>query len=120
MPLVLTEDQSLLQRTANAFMAESSPVTRFRKLRDAQDARGYSKQVYASMAELGWTAIPFAEADGGLGAGLAEMVLVTEAMGRTLAPEPLIASVMLAGQALALAGNATTFPEPSLERGCRF
>ena len=106
MPLVLTEDQTLLQRTANAFVAESSPVTRFRKLRDAQDPRGYSKQVYASMAELGWTAIPFAEADGGLGAGLAEMVLVTEAMGRTLAPEPLIASVMLAGQALALAGSA--------------
>ena len=106
MQLVLTEDQSLLQRTANAFIAESSPVSRMRKLRDSGDPRRYSREVYASMAELGWTAIPFSEADGGLGTGLAEMVLVTEAMGRTLAPEPLIPSVMLAGQAIALAGNA--------------
>lgn len=106
MALVLTEDQSLLQKTANAFVAESSPVSRFRKLRDSGDARGYSKEIYAKMVELGWTAIPFSEADGGLGTGLAEMVLVTEAMGRTLAPEPLIASVLLAGQTLALAGSA--------------
>ena len=106
MQLVLTEDQNLLQRTANAFITESSPVSRLRKLRDSGDLRRYSREVYASMAELGWTAIPFSEADGGLGTGLSEMVLVTEAMGRTLAPEPLIASVMLAGQALALAGNA--------------
>jgi alkylation response protein AidB-like acyl-CoA dehydrogenase len=106
MQLVLTEDQSLLQRTANAFVAESSPVSRLRKLRDSGDLRRYSRETYASMAELGWTSIPFSEADGGLGAGLAEMAVVTEAMGRTLTPEPLIPSVMLAGTALALAGNA--------------
>ena len=58
------------------------------------------------MAELGWTAIPFAEADGGLGMGFAEVALVTEAMGRGLAPEPYIPSIVLAGRAIALAGSA--------------
>jgi alkylation response protein AidB-like acyl-CoA dehydrogenase len=106
MSLVLTEDQNMLARTAASFMAESSPVARLRKLRDARDERGYSRDVYRKMAELGWTAIPFAESDGGLGMGLAEIVLVTEAMGRTLAPEPLIPSLMLAGQVLARAGSA--------------
>jgi acyl-CoA dehydrogenase len=106
MSLVLTEDQTMLARTAGAFMAEHSPVSRLRKLRDSGDERGYSLQVFGKMAELGWTAIPFAEADGGLGMGLAEVVLVTEAMGRTLAPEPLIPSLLLAGQALARAGSA--------------
>lgn len=106
MQLVLTEDQSMLARTASAFISEQSPVSRMRKLRDSRDPRGYSLAVLSKMAELGWTAIPFTEADGGLGMGLAETVIVTEAMGRTLAPEPLIASLVLAGQALALGGNA--------------
>jgi alkylation response protein AidB-like acyl-CoA dehydrogenase len=106
MQLVLTEDQNMLARTASSFVNENSPVSRFRKLRDSQDEQGYSKSLYQQMAELGWTAIPFSEADGGLGMGLAEMVLVTEALGRTLAPEPIIPAVMLAGQLLARAGSS--------------
>jgi acyl-CoA dehydrogenase len=57
------------------------------------------------MAALGWAGIPFAEAHGGAGLGLAEVVLVTEALGRCLAPEPFLSSVMLAGRALARAGT---------------
>jgi alkylation response protein AidB-like acyl-CoA dehydrogenase len=106
MALVLTEDQTLLSRTAGQFMAEHSPLTRLRKLRDSGDERGYSLTVLRKMAELGWTAIPFTEADGGLGMGMAEFVLVTEAAGRALAPEPLIPSVLLAGHVLAKAGSA--------------
>ena len=106
MQLALTEDQTMLARTASDFITQNSPVTRFRKLRDTKDERGYGRDVYQSMAELGWTAIPFSEEDGGLGMGLAELILVTEAMGRGLAPEPIIPSVVLAGRPLALGGNA--------------
>jgi alkylation response protein AidB-like acyl-CoA dehydrogenase len=104
--LVLTEDQTLLARTANELISGSPPVARLRKLRDSRDDRGYAMDRYAKMAELGWTAIPFTEADGGLGMGLAELVLVTEAMGKGLAPEPLIPSIVLAGRAIALGGSA--------------
>jgi alkylation response protein AidB-like acyl-CoA dehydrogenase len=106
MPLVLTEDQALLARTASEFVTSSAPVARLRKLRDGRDERGYSRDRYAKMAELGWTAIPFSDQDGGLGMGLTELVLVTEAMGRGLAPEPLIPSIALAGRAIALGGSA--------------
>ena len=106
MQLALTEDQTLLARTAHGFIAEHAPITRLRKLRDTRDERGYSLELLAKFAELGWTAIPFSEADGGLAMGLTELVLVTEAAGRTLTPEPLIPSVVLAGRALALAGSA--------------
>src|SRR5215470_8667078 len=106
MQLVLTEDQALLSQTANDFVAQGSPLARLRKLRDSRDERGYALDRYAKMAELGWTAIPFSDADGGLGMGFAELVLVTEAMGRGLAPEPLIPSIVLAGRAIALAGSA--------------
>src|SRR5215510_8836455 len=105
MQLSLTEDQSMLAKTASAFIAEHSPVSRLRKLRDQKDERGYSDSLYKQMAELGWTAIPFAERDGGLGMGLAGAILVTEALGRGLAPEPYLASVILAGQAIALGGS---------------
>jgi alkylation response protein AidB-like acyl-CoA dehydrogenase len=102
--LALTEDQAILARTASAFAAERMPLARLRKLREGV---GYSREIWAEMARLGWTGIPFAEGDGGAGLGLAEVVLVTEALGRCLAPEPFVASVMLAGQALAIAGNAS-------------
>jgi alkylation response protein AidB-like acyl-CoA dehydrogenase len=105
MQLSLTEDQAMLAQTASAFVAEHSPVSRLRKLRDDKDERGYSPSLYKQMAELGWTAIPFAERDGGLGMGMAGAILVTEALGRGLAPEPYLASVVLAGQVLASGGN---------------
>jgi alkylation response protein AidB-like acyl-CoA dehydrogenase len=103
--LALTEDQAILARTASAFSAERLPLTRVRKLRETADGLGYSREIWSEMATLGWTGIPFAEADGGAGLGLAEVVLITEALGRCLAPEPFVASVMLAGQALAVAGS---------------
>ena len=106
MQLVLTEDQALLARTATDFISATPPITRLRTLRDGRDPRGYALDRFAKMAALGFTAIPFSEADGGLGLGFAELVLVTEAMGRGLAPEPLIPSIVLAGRALALAGTA--------------
>ena len=103
--LALTEDQAILARTASTFVAERLPLAHARRLRESTDGLGYSRETWTEMARLGWTGIPFAEADGGAGLGLAEVVLVTEALGRCLAPEPFVASVMLAGQALAIAGN---------------
>jgi alkylation response protein AidB-like acyl-CoA dehydrogenase len=102
-PLVLTEEQSQLARTAGELVGRS--LAPLRTLRDTRDARGYSAERYARMVALGWTAIPFAEADGGLGMGFAELVVVTEAMGRGLAPEPIIPVIALAGRALALGGR---------------
>jgi alkylation response protein AidB-like acyl-CoA dehydrogenase len=106
MQLALTEDQALLSRTANELVGGGASIARLRKLRDARDERGYALDRLARMAELGWTGIPFSEQDGGLGMGFADLVLVTEAMGRGLAPEPLIPSIVLAGRAIALGGSA--------------
>jgi alkylation response protein AidB-like acyl-CoA dehydrogenase len=106
MQLALTEDQTMLARSASDYLSQSSPVSRLRALRDTSDTRGYSLDVYLKLAELGFTGIPFSEADGGAGLGLAETVLVTEALGKTLAPEPFIPSIVLSGRALALAGSA--------------
>jgi alkylation response protein AidB-like acyl-CoA dehydrogenase len=105
MELVLNEEQTMLAQTAKDFIKDNSPITRMRKLRDDQEPLGYSKEMWGKMAELGWTCINFSEEDGGLGLGMAEVVLVTEALGRGLAPEPFLSTIMLAGQALSIGGS---------------
>jgi alkylation response protein AidB-like acyl-CoA dehydrogenase len=101
----VTEDQELLAKTAADFVADRSPVSRVRQLRDADDALGFSPALWKEMAALGWAGIPFPEAYGGAGMGLAELAVVLEALGRTLAPEPFLASVLLGGQALLRGGS---------------
>ena len=105
MQLVLSEDQELLAKTAADFVAERSPVARVRQLRDARDPDGFSRALWKEMAELGWLGIPFPESVGGAGMGLAELAVVLEALGRRLAPEPILSCVLLAGQALLLGGS---------------
>ena len=105
MELVLNEEQTMLDQTAKNFIKDNSPITRMRKLRDDGDPLGYSKEMWKKMAELGWTSILFSEEDGGMGLGMAEVVLVTEAMGRGLAPEPFFSTIMLSGQALSIGGS---------------
>jgi alkylation response protein AidB-like acyl-CoA dehydrogenase len=119
--LVLTEDQELLAKTVADFAAEHSPVSRVRALRDANDADGFSRELWRQMAELGWVGIPFPEEFGGADMGLAGLAVVLEALGRKLAPEPFLSSVLLGGQALLLGGSERQKSEwlPKLVEGER-
>ena len=105
MELVLTEDQELLAKTAADFVRAYSPVSRVRALRDAQDPLGFSRTLWKEMAELGWVGILIPEVYGGAGMGLADLAVVLEALGRTLAPEPFLSTVLLGGQLLTRAGS---------------
>ncbi len=105
MQLVLTEDQELLAKTASDFVRSHSPIKRFRALRDAKDPLGFSRDLWKQMADLGWTGILIPEEHGGSGMGLADLAVVLEALGRVLAPEPFLSTVLLAGQLLTTAGN---------------
>lgn len=104
MELVLSEDQELIAKTARDFFGDKAPLSRTRELRDAADAAGFSEPLWAEMAELGWVGIPFPESVGGGGLGYAEMVLVMEAAGRSLVPEPFLATI-LAGETIAQGGD---------------
>jgi alkylation response protein AidB-like acyl-CoA dehydrogenase len=104
MPLLLTEDQNLLVKTARSFVAKNAPTSRLRALRE--DPLGFDAELWKRMAELGWTGLPFTEADGGLGLGFADVVCLTEELGRGLLTEPYLSTVLLAGQLLARAGTA--------------
>jgi alkylation response protein AidB-like acyl-CoA dehydrogenase len=95
MELVLTDEQKMLDQSAQDFIKKASPVTRMRELRDDTESTGYDKKVFQQMAKLDWTAILFPDEMGGMGMGMADMVVVMEAIGTGLAPEPLIPSVIL-------------------------
>ena len=106
MTLVLTEDQELLAKTALDFGRAHSPVSRIRALRDAQDSVGFSRDLWQEMAKLGWTGILIPEEHGGASLGLADLAVVLEALGRNLAPEPFLSTVLLGGQLIAQAGSS--------------
>ena len=105
MALVLTEDQEILARAARDFVRDRSPVSRARALRDAGDEVGFSRDLWRAMGGLGWPGILIPERYGGAGMGLADLAVVLEAVGRTLAPEPFLSTVLLGGQLLTRAGT---------------
>ncbi|HQR02807.1 MAG: acyl-CoA dehydrogenase [Proteobacteria bacterium] len=107
MGILFDSDQELLADTAHGFFEEHAPVAALRKLRDTRDALGYQPEVWAQMVELGWTAIIFPEAHGGLAFGYKGLGAVMGQGGRTLAATPLFATVALGGGALMLGGSET-------------
>lgn len=58
---------------------------------------GFDRELWGRMAEMGLLGLPFREDDGGVGAGPIEVAIVAEELGRVLAPEPYLASVVWAG-----------------------
>ena len=58
---------------------------------------GYSAEVWQTFAKLGWTAVPFSEADGGFDGGPIESMVLMQQFGRGLVVEPYLANIVLAG-----------------------
>jgi len=72
----------------------------------ASNERGFSDAVWSTFAELGWTAVPFAEEDGGIGGGPVDIMVMMQSLARGLVVEPYLANIVLAGGVLDRAGNA--------------
>lgn len=66
---------------------------------------GFDEALWLRLAELGVLGLPFSEQDGGVGAGPVETAVVAEELGRVLAPEPFLTSVVLAGGLVAAVGT---------------
>jgi alkylation response protein AidB-like acyl-CoA dehydrogenase len=100
MPLFLNEDQTILQDTIRDFVAEAAPVSHMRRLRDADDPAGFSRDLWKRFAEMGFTGILIGEDLGGLGMGHAEAGIVLEEIGRNLSPSPFLTTAVAAVEAL--------------------
>jgi alkylation response protein AidB-like acyl-CoA dehydrogenase len=100
MPLYLNDEQAILRDTAKDFVAEHAPVNHLRALRDTNDRTGFSRDLWKSFAEMGFTGILIGENDGGLGLGHVEAGVVLEEIGRNLSPSPFLSTAVAAVEAL--------------------
>lgn len=105
MNLRYSEEQRLLADSAADFLAARGPVAAQRRLRDEGSAAGFDPQLWQDAVNLGWSAIPFPEALGGLEFGCMGLGPVFESIGRNLSATPLLSSVVLGGSLLHLAGD---------------
>lgn len=95
MNLSLSDDQLLIRDAAENFLADVSDSAAIR--RHMASEHGFDAAIWQRLAgELGWCAIPVAEAHGGLGLGPIEMVVLMEAMGQRLFCAPYFSTVCLA------------------------
>ena len=98
-----TEERRMLADSLNRFIAERYGFETRNKI--AATSEGYSPEMWNHFAELGAIGVLMREEDGGFGGGGFDIAIVFEALGRGLVLEPLLASAVLAGEAIASAGN---------------
>ena len=99
----LTEEQRLLRDSVERLLADHYGFDKRRSY--LAQPEGWSRGLWAQYAELGLLGLPFPEDYGGFGGGPIEVMLVMEAFGRVLALEPYLATVVLGGTAMRLAGG---------------
>jgi pimeloyl-CoA dehydrogenase small subunit len=99
----LTEEQRLLRDSVDRLLADNYTFEKRRGY--LAEPEGWSRELWSRYAELGLLGLPFPEQHGGFGGGGVEIMLVMEAFGRALALEPYLATIVLAGTALRLAGS---------------
>jgi len=97
MDFVYSPDQQLLGESVGRLLTDHYDFeARKRILLSA----GFSRDIWSRFAEMGLLGLPFPEAEGGLGGGAVEALIVMEAFGRHLVLEPYLASVVLGGGCL--------------------
>src|SRR6266478_10143940 len=106
MALVLTEEQSMLRDSARGLINDKAPVSHLRHLRDSKEATGFSRELWATFAEMGFAGLLVPEEFGGSGLGCVEAGIVMEEIGRTLMPSPFLSTAVVAASALARGGSA--------------
>ncbi|CAN5208096.1 acyl-CoA dehydrogenase [soil metagenome] len=93
-----SEMQQMLLDSAGKLIADTYTLDDIRHQRTF--ANGLNDKNWAQFAELGWLALPIPEEAGGLGCGLEDVVVLSTMLGRGLAVEPYVSSVVVGGHIL--------------------
>jgi alkylation response protein AidB-like acyl-CoA dehydrogenase len=102
----LNDEQVMLRDMAREWADNESPVTAFRKLREAAPAEGFDREAWSAIGGMGWTGILVPEAFGGSAFGYLSLGLVVEQLGRNLAASPLSSTAVAASAILAGSDDA--------------
>jgi alkylation response protein AidB-like acyl-CoA dehydrogenase len=119
MALLLSEEQSMLRDSARGLIGDRAPVSHLRQLRDNKDATGFSRDLWKTFAEMGFSGLLVPESFGGSGLGCVEAGVVMEEIGRSLVPSPFLSTAILAASALSRGGSAAQKSEhlPKISAG---
>ena len=98
-----SDDQKLLKEQVAKFLADKCPLKVVRRVLDGNEA--FAGEVWKGLVDLGVPGIAIPEEYGGLGMTPLELCVVAEEIGRAAAPVPFDSSVVLATEALKLAGS---------------
>jgi alkylation response protein AidB-like acyl-CoA dehydrogenase len=104
MDFELSSEQTLLKDSVDRFVQDNYELAARRDL-VASDL-GYSKDHWALFAEMGWLGLPFSEESGGYGGSNVDVAIVMESFGEGLVLEPYMATVLLGGRLVEMAGTA--------------
>lgn len=104
MDFSLNEVQEMLADSIDKFIDNKYDFDTRQKI--AASESGYSDDIWTMFAELGWTAVPFSEDDGGFDGDQRDIMIMMQRFGRGLVVEPYLANVVLAGGILKRTGNA--------------
>ena len=104
MDFTYDEEQQALREAVRGLVGKSYSDFETRRRTVAEDP-GFDELLWTRLAEMGVLGLPFDEAYGGMGAGPVEVGIVAQEIGRVLAPEPFLTSVVLACGDVALAGT---------------
>jgi pimeloyl-CoA dehydrogenase small subunit len=104
MDFELSEDQRLLVESVDRLLADRYDFNARNGY--LKEAEGWSRTLWSQYAELELLGLPFAEEHGGFGGGGVDVMLIMEAFGKALVLEPYLATVVLGGTAICLAGGA--------------
>jgi pimeloyl-CoA dehydrogenase small subunit len=100
----LSEEQRLLKESVDGLLTDAYDFEQRKKY--MKEKGGWSPAIWSKLAEQGLLGLPFAEADGGFGAGAVETMIVMEALGKALVLEPYLATVVIGGGFLRHGGSA--------------
>ena len=104
MDLSTTETQDMLRDTLSRFLADTYSFDARQKMIASPEGR--DPGVWRALSsELGLTCAPFAEAHGGMGGGPIENQIMMEELGKVIAIEPWLQTIVAGGGALSAAGG---------------
>ncbi len=103
MDFTISEEQAMLRDSVARLIDDNYDFDQ--RQRHAASEQGFDTASWQQFGELGWTAVPFSEDDGGLGGGAEEVMLMMEQFGRGLIVEPYLASIIMAGGVLRRLAN---------------
>ena len=99
-----TDEQDEIAALARRILDDQVTVARLKEL-EAGDGERFDRDLWGALAEAGLLGVALTEDLGGSGLGVIELCLVLEAVGATVAPVPVLASIAMGALPIATFGS---------------